>query len=110
MPDQPETGAEESSPQNAESRVPVVDGQRLLGVVPGKPVAGERKEPEEQDLVMVWPHLLVRHAVAALVILLVVTLFSENGRQRDAAMEVMRVETLAGSTQKRSCISFLKPA
>ena len=42
------------------------DGRRVLGVVPGKPVAGERKEPEEQDLVMVWPHLLVRHAVAAM--------------------------------------------
>lgn len=52
----------------------VVDGRRLLGVVPGKPAAGERKEPEDQDLVMVWPHLLVRHVVAALFVLLIVLL------------------------------------
>ncbi len=45
---------------------------RILGIVPGKPVAGERKEPEEQDLVMVWPNLLVRQAVAAMSILLLV--------------------------------------
>lgn len=45
-------------------------------MVPGKPVAGDRKEPDEQDLVMVWPHLLVRHAVAAMGILLVVLLIS----------------------------------
>ena len=75
MADQPETGSESSGP-TAESPVTVVDGRRLLGMVPGKPVAGERKEPEEQDLVMVWPHLLVRHAVAALVILLVVLVIS----------------------------------
>ena len=42
------------------------DGRRVLGVVPGKPVGGERKEPADADMVMVWPHLLVRHAVAAL--------------------------------------------
>ncbi len=52
------------------------DGRRVLGVVPGKPVAGERKEPDEQDLVMVWPHLLVRHAVAAMSVLLVVLVVS----------------------------------
>lgn len=52
------------------------DGRRVLGMVPGKPVAGDRKEPDEQDLVMVWPHLLVRHAVAAMGILLVVLLIS----------------------------------
>lgn len=50
--------------------------KRVLGVVPGKPAAGERKDPEEQDLVMVWPHLLVRHAVAALGALLTVLLVS----------------------------------
>ncbi len=50
----------------------VVDGKRVLGVVPGKPSAGERKVPEEQDVVMVWPHLLVRHAVAVLFVLVVV--------------------------------------
>jgi len=43
----------------------LVDGKRLLGVVPGSPAAGDRKVPQEQDLVMVWPHLLVRHAVIA---------------------------------------------
>lgn len=48
------------------------DGRRVLGVVPGAPAAGERKVPDEQKPVMVWPHLLVRHAVAALVVLLVV--------------------------------------
>jgi len=52
------------------------DDRRVLGIVPGKPVAGERKEPEDQDLVMVWPHLLVRHAVAAMTILLSVMIIS----------------------------------
>lgn len=52
------------------------DGRRVLGVVPGKPVAGDRKEPEDQDLVMVWPHLLVRHAVAAMAVLLLVLVIS----------------------------------
>jgi len=52
------------------------DGRRVLGLVPGKPVAGDRKEPEEQDLVMVWPHLLIRHAVAAMGILLSVLVIS----------------------------------
>ncbi|MEZ5381424.1 MAG: menaquinol-cytochrome c reductase cytochrome b subunit [Microthrixaceae bacterium] len=52
------------------------DERRVLGIVPGKPVAGERKEPEDQDLVMVWPHLLVRHAVAAMSVLLTVMLIS----------------------------------
>ena len=50
----------------------VEGGRRVLGVVPGQPAAGERKDPEEQDLVMVWPHLLVRHAVVAVAVLLVV--------------------------------------
>ncbi|MDH3730746.1 MAG: menaquinol oxidoreductase [Acidimicrobiia bacterium] len=45
------------------------DGKRVLGFVPGKPAAGERKVPSEQKLVMVWPHLLVRHAVVALAVL-----------------------------------------
>ncbi len=65
-----------------DSKVPVgisnkptkVGTKRVLGIVPGKPVVGERKEPEKQDLVMVWPHLLVRHAVAALGTLLTVLL------------------------------------
>lgn len=50
----------------------VENGRRVLGVVPGTPATGERKEPSEQDLVMVSPHLLVRHAVVALGVLLVV--------------------------------------
>jgi menaquinol-cytochrome c reductase cytochrome b/c subunit len=50
----------------------VIRGKRVLGVVPGKPVAGDAKTPDEEDMVMVWPHLLVRHAVAALAVLLVV--------------------------------------
>lgn len=50
----------------------VVDGRRVLGVVPGMPIAGARKAPEEQDLVMTSPHLLVRHAVVALGVLLLV--------------------------------------
>jgi quinol-cytochrome oxidoreductase complex cytochrome b subunit len=53
-----------------------VDGKRLLGVVPGQPATGERKVPDEQDLVMVWPHLLVRHAVVAVGVLLFVLLLA----------------------------------
>ncbi|MGF1616578.1 MAG: menaquinol oxidoreductase [Acidimicrobiia bacterium] len=53
-----------------------VGGSRVLGIVPGKPLAGERKDPAEQDAVMVWPHLLVRHGVAALGTLLVVLVLS----------------------------------
>jgi quinol-cytochrome oxidoreductase complex cytochrome b subunit len=52
------------------------DGKRVLGIVPGRPAAGERKVPEEQGLVMVWPHLLVRHAVAALVVLIITLIVS----------------------------------
>ena len=47
-----------------------IDQRRVLGVVPGKPIAGERKDPANDDMVMVWPHLLVRHAVAALATML----------------------------------------
>lgn len=54
----------------------VIEGKRVLGVVPGTPAAGERKVPEEQDSVMVWPHLLVRHAVAALAVLFLVLLLA----------------------------------
>ncbi len=50
-------------------------GRRVLGIVPGQPAVGERKDPSEQELVMVWPYLLVRHAVVALgVVLLVLVL------------------------------------
>lgn len=54
----------------------VVDERRVLGIVPGKPVAGERKDPADDDMVMVWPHLLVRHGVAALAVLLLVLVIS----------------------------------
>ncbi len=58
-------------------RDPVVhEGRRVLGVVPGAPPVGERKVPDDQDLVMVWPHLLVRHAVVAIATLLVVLVIS----------------------------------
>jgi quinol-cytochrome oxidoreductase complex cytochrome b subunit len=49
----------------------VDDDHRVLGIVPGRPPIGERKEPQEDDLVMVSPHLLVRHAVVAVAVLLV---------------------------------------
>ena len=54
----------------------IVDDKRLLGVVPGKPAVGDRKQLAEDDPVMVFPHLLVRHAVAALAILLLVLVVS----------------------------------
>jgi len=54
----------------------IVDGRRVLGVVPGKPPGGDRKVLDEQDPVMVWPHLLVRHGVAALVVMVTVLLVS----------------------------------
>ncbi len=50
----------------------IVEGQRVLGVVPGKPAVGDEKVPERQKLVFTWPHLLVRHAVASLGVLLFV--------------------------------------
>lgn len=52
------------------------DDKRVLGIVPGTPAAGSRKVPDEQDLVMTWPHLLVRHAVVALGVLLLVLVVS----------------------------------
>lgn len=54
----------------------VVEGKRVLGIVPGMPATGERKEPDDQELVMTSPHLLVRHAVAALAVLLLVLVIS----------------------------------
>lgn len=53
-----------------------IEGKRVLGVVPGKPVAGERKMDDRDDTVMVWPHLLVRHAVAAMGALLAVMIIA----------------------------------
>lgn len=50
----------------------VSGGRRVLGVVPGQPVAGIRKDPRDHRYVMSWPHLTVRHAVAAVFVLLLV--------------------------------------
>lgn len=50
----------------------VVGNRRVLGIVPARPPVGERKNPQEADTVMVWPHLLVRHAVVAVAVLLLV--------------------------------------
>jgi quinol-cytochrome oxidoreductase complex cytochrome b subunit len=50
----------------------IVGDKRILGVVPGKPAVGDRKELVEGDNVMVFPHLIVRHVVATLVVLLIV--------------------------------------
>ncbi|MEZ5251347.1 MAG: hypothetical protein R2713_19660 [Ilumatobacteraceae bacterium] len=63
-------------PVELSSRPTVVGGKLVLGVVPGKPIAGERKVIDRDDTVMVWPHLLVRHAVAAMVTLLTVMVIS----------------------------------
>lgn len=54
----------------------VAKGKRVLGIVPGSPAVGSRKDPDDQDLVMTSPHLLVRHAVVALVVLLLVLVVS----------------------------------
>jgi len=64
------------TPVQLSSKPPVADGRRVLGMVPGKPAAGVRKDPADDDMVMVWPHLLVRHAVAAMGILLFVLIIS----------------------------------
>lgn len=63
-------------PVRLTSRPTTVEGRRVLGLVPGKPLAGERKDPSSDDEVMVWPHLLVRHGVAALSVLLLVLVIS----------------------------------
>ncbi len=73
--DRPETPRPEFNRANG-GGVSTNGQQRVLGIVPGKPAAGDRKEPDRQDLVMVWPHLLVRHAVAAMSVMLVVLLIS----------------------------------
>ncbi|MFV0526675.1 MAG: hypothetical protein ACK5RL_19500 [Acidimicrobiales bacterium] len=67
-----DTATPTSTPVRLTGAPSVVGGKRVLGIVAGKPVAGERKEPADDDLVFVWPHLLVRHGVAALSIMLLV--------------------------------------
>ena len=56
--------------------VELVDGGRVLGIVPGVPATGTTKAPSEQDLVMSSPHLLVRHTVVALGVLVIVLVVS----------------------------------
>lgn len=63
-------------PVELSARPKSIDGKRVLGVVPGKPAAGERKVIDREDTVMVWPHLLVRHGVAAMATLLLVMIIA----------------------------------
>lgn len=58
------------------SNLSALEGRRVLGMVPGKPTAGERKDPAANDTVLVFPHLLVRHAVAAMGTLLLVLIIA----------------------------------
>ncbi|RMH70287.1 MAG: hypothetical protein D6683_15505 [Actinomyces sp.] len=51
-------------------------GRRVLGIVPGVPAAGTRMSPADDDEVLVNPHLLVRHGVAALGTLLLVLILA----------------------------------
>lgn len=64
--------SDDSQPVTIRSKPEVIEGKRVMGIVPGKPAAGEEKRPADEDMVMVWPHLLVRHGVAALAVLLLV--------------------------------------
>lgn len=75
----------------------VIKGKRVLGVVPGKPIAGDEKRPADEEMVMVWPHLLVRHAVAALVILLIVLIL---GVLFDAPLKEVANPTLTPNPEK----------
>ena len=68
--------AVDETPVNLRHEPATVGAKRVLGVVPGKPVAGERKEPDDDEMVMVWPHLLVRHGVAAMATLFAVLMIS----------------------------------
>ena len=63
---------ETTTPVELSSAPATTSGKRVLGVVPGKPSSGERKVITSDDTVMVWPHLLVRHAVVAMATALVV--------------------------------------
>lgn len=69
-------GRPEDTPVRLSSEPEVIEGRRVLGIVAGKPVAGDHKDPAKGDTVMVWPHLLVRHGVAALVVMFVVMVIS----------------------------------
>ncbi len=62
----------DGAPVRLTSKPQLVEGKRVLGIVAGKPDAGERKDPAADDMVFVWPHLLVRHGVASLAVLFLV--------------------------------------
>ena len=71
--------------------------RRVLGIVPVDPVAGRRRTPGETRYVMVWPHLLVRHAVVALATLFVVLVL---GVAFDAPLRAMADPTLTPNPEK----------
>lgn len=60
----------------SENEPRVAGDKRVLGIVPARPPVGDRKEPREEDLVMTSPHLLVRHLVVAVAVLLLVLVVS----------------------------------
>jgi len=60
----------------ADEEPTIIGDRRVLGIVPGRPPVGERKDPQEDDTVMVWPHLLVRHGVVTIAVLLVVLILA----------------------------------
>ncbi len=53
-----------------------LEGSRVLGFVEGSPPVGDMKVPADEDTVMVWPHVLIRHGVAALSVMVTVLLIS----------------------------------
>lgn len=56
---------------------PQMSGERrVLGIVPARPPVGEQKDPQREDMVMVWPHLLVRHGTVAVFVLVVVLILA----------------------------------
>lgn len=75
----------------------LVSGRRVLGIVPARPPVGDRKEPQEEDLVMTSPHLLVRHLVVAVAVLLVVLVL---GILFDAPLREIANPTLTPNPEK----------
>ena len=76
MSEQIDLGTDTGTPVELSAAPRTVGGKRVLGVVPGKPAVGARKVIARDDTVMVWPHLLVRHGVAAMATLLVVMILA----------------------------------
>ena len=54
----------------------IVGERRVLGIVPGRPPVGDRKQLQEEQVLMTSPHLLVRHGVVAVAVLLLVLVVS----------------------------------